>query len=49
VLIVAEALHDTAGADVPELTATLAAGLKATWSVVLEAAVLTAAQPRFTF
>ena len=49
VLIVAEALHDTAGADVPELTATLAAELKATWSVTPDAAVLTAAQPRFTF
>jgi DNA/RNA-binding domain of Phe-tRNA-synthetase-like protein len=48
VLIVAEALHEAAAADVGELTATLAADLAATWSVTPQTAILTAADPRFT-
>jgi DNA/RNA-binding domain of Phe-tRNA-synthetase-like protein len=47
-LIVAEALHDQAPADIPELTATLAAEIAAVWSVTPSAAVLTASSPRFT-
>ena len=47
-LIVAEALHDSAPADIPELVAALAAELKATWSLTPQAAVLTATSPRFT-
>jgi DNA/RNA-binding domain of Phe-tRNA-synthetase-like protein len=48
VLIVAEALHEAAAVDVGELTATLAADLAAAWSVTPQAAILTAADPRFT-
>jgi len=48
VLIVAEALHEAAAADVGELTATLAADLAAAWSVTPQTAILTAADPRFT-
>jgi DNA/RNA-binding domain of Phe-tRNA-synthetase-like protein len=47
VLIVAEALHETAAADVRALTATLAAGLTA-WSATPQTAILTATDPRFT-
>jgi len=47
-LIVAEALHGSAPADVPELVAALAAELQAAWSVTPQQAVLTAASPRFT-
>jgi DNA/RNA-binding domain of Phe-tRNA-synthetase-like protein len=46
-LIVAEALHASAPADVPELVAALAAELRAAWSITPRAAVLTAAEPRF--
>ena len=49
VLIVAEALHDSAAQDVPELMTAVAAELAATWSVPSPAAVLTSAAPRFTF
>jgi DNA/RNA-binding domain of Phe-tRNA-synthetase-like protein len=49
VLIVAEALHDSAARDVPELMTAIAAELAATWSVPSPAAVLTPAAPRFTF
>jgi len=49
VLIVAEALHHTAPADTRELTATLAAEIGSAWPVSLESAVLTTAEPRFTF
>jgi DNA/RNA-binding domain of Phe-tRNA-synthetase-like protein len=47
-LIVAEALHDEAPADMPELVAVLAAELLAAWSVAPQTAVLTASSPRFT-
>jgi DNA/RNA-binding domain of Phe-tRNA-synthetase-like protein len=46
-LIVAEALHDSASSDIPELVAALAAELHAAWSVTPQAVVLTAASPRF--
>jgi DNA/RNA-binding domain of Phe-tRNA-synthetase-like protein len=48
VLIVAEALHETAAADMRALTATLAAELTAAWSATPQTAILTAADPRFT-
>jgi DNA/RNA-binding domain of Phe-tRNA-synthetase-like protein len=47
-LIVAEALHDSAPADVPELVAALTAEMQAAWPVIPQTAVLTAASPRFT-
>ena len=47
-LIVAEALHDSASADVPDLIATLAAELPALWTVKPQTAILTAEAPRFT-
>ncbi|MEV0723608.1 phenylalanine--tRNA ligase beta subunit-related protein [Micromonospora purpureochromogenes] len=45
VLIVAEALHDSAGRDVPALLDTLTAELAAGWRVDARGAVLTAAAP----
>jgi len=47
VLIVAEALHDGAAADMPELTATLAAEISALWPTSPLTAILTPAQPAF--
>jgi DNA/RNA-binding domain of Phe-tRNA-synthetase-like protein len=47
-LIVAEALHDQAPADIPDLLKTLAAELEATWSVTPHTTILTAASPVFT-
>jgi len=49
VLIVAEAMHESASSDVPELIAAVADELKAVWSVVPVTAVLSQADPRFTF
>ena len=46
-LIVAEALHDSAPADIEELIAALAAEIQAAWSITPQGAVLTAASPRF--
>jgi DNA/RNA-binding domain of Phe-tRNA-synthetase-like protein len=48
-LIVAEALHDSASSDVPELIAAVVAELNAIWSITPEAAVLSQSAPRFTF
>ena len=47
-LIVAEALHDSAPADMAELAAALTAEIQAAWSITPQAAVLTATSPRFT-
>ena len=47
-LIVAEALHDSALSDVPELVAALAAETRPVWSSTPQTAVLTASSPRFT-
>lgn len=47
VLIVAEALHATAPADVRALVATLGADLEALWGVPPATAILSAASPRF--
>jgi DNA/RNA-binding domain of Phe-tRNA-synthetase-like protein len=46
-LIVAEALHDSAPADMADLVAALAAGLHAAWSLTPQTAILTAFSPRF--
>jgi DNA/RNA-binding domain of Phe-tRNA-synthetase-like protein len=47
VLIVAEALHESAATDVPELMAALAAEVGAVWSVSAPVTVLSPAAPRF--
>jgi DNA/RNA-binding domain of Phe-tRNA-synthetase-like protein len=49
VLIVAEALHDAASSDVPELIAAIADNVNALWSITPMTAVLSPAAPRFTF
>jgi DNA/RNA-binding domain of Phe-tRNA-synthetase-like protein len=49
VLIVAEAMHESASSDVAELIAAVADELKALWPVVPVTAVLSRAEPRFTF
>jgi DNA/RNA-binding domain of Phe-tRNA-synthetase-like protein len=49
VLIVAEALHDSAAADIPKLTAAIASELDAAWAIKADVAVLSASSPRFTF
>ena len=52
VLIVAEALHERAPADIPELIKTLTAEIARTWTLeptTPQTAVLTPAGPRFTF
>src|SRR5215510_158101 len=49
VLIVAEAMHDSAPSDVPELIAAVTAELHALWSLTPTAAVLSQRAPRFTF
>ncbi len=47
-LIVAEAMHDSASADVPRLIAALAEELNAIWSITPVATVLSRSSPRFT-
>jgi DNA/RNA-binding domain of Phe-tRNA-synthetase-like protein len=47
-LVVAEAMHDSAPTDVPELIAAIAGELNAIWSITPAAAVLSQAKPRFT-
>jgi len=47
VLIVAEALHDSAATDVPELMAAIAAEVAGVWSVSAPVTVLSPAAPRF--
>src|SRR4029077_19116609 len=47
-LIVAEAMHDSAPSDVPELIAAVVAELTAVWSITPVAAVLSHAAPRCT-
>jgi DNA/RNA-binding domain of Phe-tRNA-synthetase-like protein len=49
VLIVAEAMHESASSDVPELIAAIAGELKAAWSAAPVTAVLSQAAPRCTF
>lgn len=49
VLIVAEALHPSAAADVRDLAATLAAEIGGAWSATPKVAVLSQGSPRFEF
>jgi DNA/RNA-binding domain of Phe-tRNA-synthetase-like protein len=49
VLIVAEALHPSAAADVPQLIAAVSDELAAIWGAPAKTAVLTGASPRFEF
>jgi DNA/RNA-binding domain of Phe-tRNA-synthetase-like protein len=49
VLIVAEAMHESAPSDVPELIAAVGGELKAVWSAVPVTAVLSQAAPQFRF
>jgi len=48
-LIVAEAMHATASADVKELSAAIAEELAAAWSVAPAVAVLSASSPGYAF
>ena len=48
-LIVAEAVHETAGADVPRLVDAVAAELAAVWSATPRSAILSASSPHFAF
>ena len=48
-LIVAEAMHDSASSDVPELIAAVAEELNAICSITPMATVLSQSAPRFTF
>lgn len=47
VLIVAEAMHETAGRDVPRLIETIAAELAAVWKTKAKTALLSRSSPRF--
>ncbi len=49
VLIVAEALHDTAAADVERLVTALAEELRSVWSITPRTALLRESSPRFEF
>jgi DNA/RNA-binding domain of Phe-tRNA-synthetase-like protein len=49
VLIVAEAMHDSASSDTPELIEAIAAELNAIWSITPAAAVLSQSAPTFAF
>src|SRR5262249_32150916 len=49
VVVVAEAMHSSAQADVQRLITTIADELKAIWSAALGSAILTRLSPRFEF
>ncbi|GIH90821.1 B3/4 domain-containing protein [Planobispora siamensis] len=49
VLIVAEAMHGSASADVPKLVSVIAGELSAAWAAVPETATLSRPSPRFEF
>ncbi len=49
VLIVAEAMHDSAPSDVPELIAAIAGDVSALWSITPRTTVLSPSAPLFTF
>jgi DNA/RNA-binding domain of Phe-tRNA-synthetase-like protein len=49
VLIVAEALHDSAMDDIPKLTAAIAGELASIWSVTAKTQILLQSSPRFEF
>jgi len=46
---VAEAMHDSARADIERLVATMADEIDAVWSATPTTGVLTSASPRFEF
>ncbi|MGH3319913.1 MAG: hypothetical protein ACRDN9_06970 [Streptosporangiaceae bacterium] len=48
-MIVAEAMHGSAPADIQELTAAITDELDAIWSVTPKSAVLSQSSPRFEF
>jgi len=48
-LIVAEAVHDAAGADMPLLVEAVAAEVKAAWPQAPRTSILSASSPRFEF
>ena len=48
-LIVAEAMHDSASSDIPELIAAIAGELNALWAITPTTAVLSQSAPRFAF
>lgn len=49
VLIVAEAMHDSASTDIPRLLDTLSGEMSAVWSITPKTAVLNPSSPRFEF
>ncbi|AUH44989.1 hypothetical protein CXR04_18615 [Streptomyces sp. CMB-StM0423] len=49
VLVVAEAVHETAAADVAELTGAVQGELERLWGMAPKAALLTAGEPEFVF
>jgi DNA/RNA-binding domain of Phe-tRNA-synthetase-like protein len=49
VLIVAEAMHSSAPADIPVLTAAITDALEAVWSATPTTAILSQRSPRFDF
>jgi DNA/RNA-binding domain of Phe-tRNA-synthetase-like protein len=49
VLVVAEAMHDSASSDVPELIAAIADELNAVWCITPMTTMLSQSAPRFTF
>jgi DNA/RNA-binding domain of Phe-tRNA-synthetase-like protein len=49
VLIVAEAMHDSAHTDVHDLTDALATEIESAWSTIPKIAILTESSPRFEF
>jgi DNA/RNA-binding domain of Phe-tRNA-synthetase-like protein len=49
VLVVADAMHDRASSDVPQLIAAIADELNAIWSTTPVTTVLRQSEPRFTF
>jgi len=49
VLVVAEAMHDSASSDMPELIAAIADELNAAWSTAPVTTLLSQSAPRFTF
>jgi DNA/RNA-binding domain of Phe-tRNA-synthetase-like protein len=49
VLIVAEAMHDSAPTDIPNLTTAIADELNVIWSVTPKTTILTQSSPRFEF
>ncbi|MGC9670260.1 B3/4 domain-containing protein [Planosporangium sp. 12N6] len=49
VLVVVEAMHDSAAVDVPELTATIADELAGVWAVSPSTAILSRSAPRWSY